>query len=123
MTFTKADDAAIGSNSSMASETPAETEHLNHRVVRYFHDCLAAQTDWGRAVNVIEQKDVSLLPFSAQEQRRFGADGDYVVMPTRNHRSDKTLRAKASDRRRVSVESLRDINATGQAAPHRIPPN
>ena len=54
---------------------PLDSDALHRRLVRYFHDCLAAQTDWARAINVIDQKDVTLVPLAASEQQRFGADG------------------------------------------------
>ena len=46
---------------------------LNHRLVSYFHDCLAAQTDWASSVNVLDQKDVALLPLTTVEQKSLGA--------------------------------------------------
>jgi len=46
---------------------------LNHRLASYFHDCLAAQTDWASSVNVLDQKDVALLPLSADEQQSLGS--------------------------------------------------
>jgi hypothetical protein len=52
-----------------------DTDSLHRRLVRYYYDCLAAQTDWSRAINVVEQKDVTLVPLSAIELRRFGQDG------------------------------------------------
>ncbi len=52
---------------------PAST--LNHRLASYFHDCLAAQTDWGGSVNVFGQKDVSILPLSGSEQRELNISG------------------------------------------------
>ena len=51
-----------------------DCERLHYPLVRYYHDCLAAQTDWARAVNVIEQKDVRLLALSADEQHRLNTD-------------------------------------------------
>ncbi|HUG92295.1 MAG TPA: AAA domain-containing protein [Planctomycetaceae bacterium] len=44
-------------------------------VVRYLYDCLAAQTDWARAVNVLGQKDLELLPLSREQQERLGREG------------------------------------------------
>ena len=43
---------------------------LCHRLAGYFHDCLAAQTDWGGSVNVLAQKDVEILPLRRQEQEQ-----------------------------------------------------
>lgn len=48
---------------------PKQGPSLNHRLASYFHDCLAAQTDWAGSVNVFGQKDVSILPLSRSEQR------------------------------------------------------
>ena len=48
---------------------------LNHRLAGYFHDCLAAQTDWAGSVNVFGQKDVAILPLSGSEQRDLNVDG------------------------------------------------
>jgi hypothetical protein len=59
----------------LTNEAHLHSDSLNDRLVRYLHDCLAAQTDWARAINVVEQKDVTLVPLAASEQQRFGADG------------------------------------------------
>ena len=59
----------------MGRDTPVDDKLPHHRLVSYFHDCLAALTDWARAVNVIEQQDITLVPLSADELRRFGGDG------------------------------------------------
>ena len=48
---------------------------LNHRLAGYFHDCLAAQTDWAGSINVFEQKDVAFLPLSGSEQADLNVDG------------------------------------------------
>ena len=52
-----------------------EASSLNHRLASYFHDCLAAQTDWAGSVNVFGQKDVAILPLSGSEQRDLNGDG------------------------------------------------
>lgn len=49
---------------------------LNHRLASYFHDCLAAQTDWAGSVNVLGQKDVLILPLSSREQQELNVDGN-----------------------------------------------
>ncbi len=59
----------------MTDEVPLENDSLHRQLVRYFHDCLAAQADWSHAINVVDQKDVTLVPLAASEQRRFGLDG------------------------------------------------
>lgn len=59
----------------MTGEVPPELNSVHPKLVRYFHDCLAAQVDWARAINVIDQKDVMVVPLAAIEQQRFGADG------------------------------------------------
>lgn len=52
-----------------------QASSLNHRLASYFHDCLAAQTDWAGSVNVFGQKDVAILPLSGSEQRDLNVDG------------------------------------------------
>ncbi len=56
------------------AERDAEIRHW--QLVRYFHDCLAAQTDWARAVNIIDQRDLTTLPLSSAEQVRLGSEGE-----------------------------------------------
>ncbi len=57
------------------AKSSRECERLLYPLVRYFHDCLAAQCEWARSVNVIEQKDVTLLALTAHAQERLGTDG------------------------------------------------
>ena len=52
-----------------------QASSLNHRLASYFHDCLAAQTDWAGSVNVFGQKDVAILPLSGSEQQFLNIDG------------------------------------------------
>jgi hypothetical protein len=52
-----------------------QASSLNHRLASYFHDCLAAQTDWAGSVNVFGQKDVAILPLSGSEQQHLNVDG------------------------------------------------
>ena len=52
---------------------------LNHRLASYFHDCLAAQTDWAGSVNVFGQKDVAILPLSGLEQQDLNLDGNVTL--------------------------------------------
>ena len=59
----------------MTTKPSPECERLLYPLVRYFRDCLAAQCQWARSVNVIEQKDVMLVPLTADEQHRLGTDG------------------------------------------------
>ncbi len=54
---------------------PLDSDSLHRRQVRYFYDCLAAQTDSARAINVVDQKDVVLVPLAASEQRKLGEAG------------------------------------------------
>ena len=51
-------------------------------MVRHLHDCLAAQTDWTRAINIIAQRDLATLPLSAAEQRQLGQDGQLPLSDT-----------------------------------------
>ena len=62
----------------MTDEVPDSTT-LFRRLVGYYADCLAAQTQWGRAINAVDQNDVELLPLSSEEQRRFGKTGQLVL--------------------------------------------
>ena len=59
----------------MTTKPSPECERLLYPLVRYYRDCLAAQCEWARAVNVVEQKDVTLVPLTASEQRRLGSEG------------------------------------------------
>ncbi len=56
-----------------------EASSLNHRLAGYFHDCLAAQTDWAGSVNVFGQKDVAILPLSGGEQQDLNVDGNLAL--------------------------------------------
>ena len=44
-------------------------------LVRYLYDCLAAQTEWARSVNVLRQRDVFLVPLTRGQQARLGKRG------------------------------------------------
>ncbi len=56
----------------MNADAGVAGEQLHYPLVRYYRDCLAAQMEWARAVNVLEQKDLFLLPLSAAEQTQLG---------------------------------------------------
>ena len=73
----------------VTTRSSSECERLLYPLVRYYRDCLAAQCEWARSVNVIEQKDVTLVPLTAEEQQRLGADGRLAL-----HGSDATELAK-----------------------------
>lgn len=53
----------------------SDTADLQRALVRYFHDCLAAQSEWGRSLNILDQSDISVLPLSKSEQRELGVEG------------------------------------------------
>ena len=42
--------------------------------MQYYHDCVAAQLDWSRAINVVEQKDTTILGLTLAEQLALGQD-------------------------------------------------
>ncbi len=50
-----------------------------HALVRYLYDCLAAQTEWARSVNVLVQKDVFLVPLTRRQQERLGEKGSLAL--------------------------------------------
>ncbi|MDG2224496.1 MAG: AAA domain-containing protein [Rubripirellula sp.] len=54
-------------------------EICNWQLVRHFHDCLAAQTDSTRAINLTAQSDLTTLPLSATEQGQLGRDGQLCL--------------------------------------------
>ncbi len=56
----------------MRTKTTDHCQHIHYPLVRYYRDCLAVQLEWARAVNVLEQKDVFLVPLSAAEQQQLG---------------------------------------------------
>ncbi len=58
------------------AKSSRECERLLYPLVRYFHDCLAAQCEWARSVNVIEQKDVTLLALTAHARSDSEPMGD-----------------------------------------------
>ena len=58
----------------------AEVEPPFHnRLADHFHDCLAAQTEWSHAVNLLGQRDVQILPLSQPCQQRLCRDGTVVL--------------------------------------------
>ena len=63
----------------MSRKTPPALERTLYPLVRYLHDCLEAQTAWAREVNVLEQKDVFLLPLTAAQQRHLGTTGSLTL--------------------------------------------
>ena len=48
----------------MTSQPQDDPDSLLVRLVRYLHDCLAAQNQWASDVNVLRQKDVFLVPLA-----------------------------------------------------------
>ncbi len=58
----------------MQSESDINCQRVHYPLVRYYRDCLAVQVEWARAVNVLEQKDVFLVPLSAEEQWQLGVE-------------------------------------------------
>lgn len=54
-------------------------EGVLQRLVRYFFDCLEAQADWARAVNVLEQRDLLILPLTRAQQEHLGKTGALSV--------------------------------------------
>ena len=59
----------------MNSQPQDHSDCLLVRLVRYLHDCLAAQNQWARDVNVLRQKDVVLVPLTHRQQEQFGQNG------------------------------------------------
>jgi hypothetical protein len=64
---------------SMTSQPQNDPDNLLVRLVRYLHDCLAAQNQWASAVNVLRQKDVFLVPLTRRQQARFGQTGSLTL--------------------------------------------
>ena len=56
-----------------------DSSNFHRQLTGFLHDCLAAQTDRGRAFNVVDQKDVTLLPLAASEQEFFGRHGELTL--------------------------------------------
>ena len=63
----------------MSRKEPPALERTLYPLVRYLHDCLEAQTAWAREVNVLEQKDVFLLPLTAAQQSHLGTTGSLAL--------------------------------------------
>ena len=55
-------------------------EIRNWQLAQHFHDCLAAQTDWTRAINLTAQSDLTTLPLSAAEQEQLGLEGTLPLL-------------------------------------------
>ena len=55
-------------------------EIRNWQLAQHFHDCLAAQTDWTRAINLTAQSDLTTLPLSAAEQEQLGREGTLPLL-------------------------------------------
>ncbi len=63
----------------MAKSYP-ECEHLLYPLGRIYRDCLAAQSEWARSVDVIEQKVVLLIPLTGHSLQR--DEKDIVIFTT-----------------------------------------
>ncbi len=66
--------AASATDETMNAASVQGGQNLHPSLVQYFRDCLAAQLEWSRSVNVLEQKDVFLVPLSASEQTQLGRE-------------------------------------------------
>ena len=63
----------------MTEKLQSPLERLMCPLVGYLYDCLAAQTEWSRAVNVLQQKDIFLVPLTRRQQSRFGKKGSLAL--------------------------------------------
>ena len=81
----------------MQTESSVDCRGIDGPLVRYYRDCLAAQMEWARAVNVLEQKDVFLVPVTAQEQTRLGAERSLALTTSEAIELAKRYTAGGSD--------------------------
>ena len=63
----------------MTSEPQSDLERTLYPLVRYLYDCLAAQTEWARNVNVLTQKDAILVPLTRKQQEQLGTKGSLTL--------------------------------------------
>lgn len=63
----------------MNSELQDCREQTLYPIVRYLYDCLSAQTEWGRNINVLTEKDTLLVPLTHKQQRQLGTKGSLSV--------------------------------------------
>ena len=55
---------------STALDSPVHDRQV--ALIRYLHDCLSAQTEWAKNVNVLAQQDVHLVPLTRRQQQQLG---------------------------------------------------
>lgn len=49
------------------------------RLVSYLHECLRAETNWARALNVLDGRELTLLPLMRDQQQQLGHDQSLVL--------------------------------------------
>lgn len=72
-------------------------ERLLCRIVRYLYDCLAAETDWARAVNVLEQKDLLIVPVTREQTDRLGRESSLSLSSAEAAEMGNRFAAAGSD--------------------------
>lgn len=82
----------------MQAEQDKPCERVHYPLVRYYRDCLAVQMQWARAVNVLEQKDVFLVPLSSDEQDQLGSESSLALWRPEAIELAKRFAAAGADR-------------------------